>query len=433
MVTRHLLQRMSPSIDWRWPVVLVVAAVIALVVTFIRWTGPAPPLDLVALGPEGAFVDSLDVPVEWADTATLTPDAVTRIPLILGVRNTGRRPVRPARLVLSLPVRYRLTAQGRELQGVTDPSSPLIRYAVDPGLGPIEPGRLPVLLPTLDTLWLEVVIPRFYCVALADSIPEFVPAPPPPVGPLSRVRVFYAFEGGDLGERRTGTLTAILDSSLLDVRMPDALPAFPMQADPVAAQPPLGALTYAGSRSSRCGEPEDPMELMSSVWETPDGGRFFALDYGGAVRKHLYDLDGDDIIERESWDPDGDGTFEATRRARIPVPDFLLPRGGVVQYPMARFDSLSPDSLTRLDPFRRAMTGPGSLPAAGDTAAVRAAAPPAMGPAAAGTGTGMPETGRPGAAPGLDALPAPRIEAPRPLGQPLGTPVRRPPPDTGGG
>lgn len=425
METRHLLQRMSPGVDWRLPVGLLVAGIIAVAVSFVRGSA-APPLELVALGPQGSFVDTLDVPADWGDTATSTPDGVIRVPLILGVRNAGTRPVRPARITLGLPVRYRLAAGGQELAMDREAGSPLVRYSLDPRLEPVQPGRLPVLLPALDTLWLEVVVPRVYCVALADSIPEFLPAPPPAVGPLSRVRIFYAFEGGDLSRRRTGTLSVRIDSSLLHVQVPETLPTFPMETDAAIARPPLGTLAYEGARRSRCGEPEDPMELLSSVWTTTSGGRFITLDYGGKVRKQLYDLDGDGVVERESWDPDGDGSFEATRRARLPIPDFLLPRKPDLAYPMARFDSLAPDSLARLDPFRRAMTAPGAVPGtAGDTLA----RVPGLGqrrgvPGAAGAGDLF----------DLDSLPTPTIRPAGPLGQPIRRPPpRRPPPDTGAG
>ena len=146
------------------------------------------------------------------------------------------------------------------------------------------------------------------------------------------------------------------------------------------------------------------MELLSTVWETPAGGRFITLDYGGKVRKRLYDLDGDGVVERESWDPSGRGAFTATRRTRLPIPEFLLPvqRGG--RYDMARLDSLSADSLARLDPFPRAMPGPGPLPAAPDSGLGRPRLPPP------------------------ESLPEPTID--RGL---LGRPVTLPPPDTGGG
>ncbi|NIP79494.1 MAG: hypothetical protein GWM90_09875 [Gemmatimonadetes bacterium] len=415
MEFRHLLLRLSPRLDGRWLLGLLLVGALVAAASFIRWSGPAPPLHLLALGPEGQFRDTLRVPASWGDTAVTTAGAEVRVPLILGVRNAGTRPVRPATLSLSVPLRYRLLAAGgEELTVRSVPGSPLVTYILETGLGPVEPQRLPTLLPAHDSVWLEVVIPSYYCVALADSIPEFVPAPPPPLRTLSDVRLFYSFEGGDLGERRTGTLTVLMDTTLVDVSMPDPPPSFPMEIGP-AAGPPLGALRYAGSRRTMCGEPESPMELLSTVWETAEGGRFITLDYGGKVRKHLFDLDRDGVIERESWDPDGDGTFEATRRARLELPGFLLPASPAGRYDMARFDTLPNDSLARLDPFRRAMPGPGPVPAA----------VPDSVPARAPARTGLPS---------MDSLPQPRIRPTAPLGRPVPRDTTpRPPPDTGGG
>jgi hypothetical protein len=123
------------------------------------------------------------------------------------------------------------------------------------------------------------------------------------------------------------------------------------------------------------------------------------LEYGGAIRKHLYDLDGDGVIDRESWDPGGRGRFTATRRVQFPIPDFLLPPPTGVRYDMARFDEIPPDSLARLDPLRGAMAGPGPLPVQGSDSPVPVAAP---------------------ALPARDDLPEPQIRRPpQPLGRPI--------------
>lgn len=429
MALRHIVQRLSPRLDRRWVIALLVLGVLALAATFVRWGRALPPLNLVALGPEGTFQDTVSVPAAWGDTAASAPDAIVRFPLVLAVRNPGTRPVRPERLELSLPVRYRLTAAGEALDPRMDASSPLLSYTLTPQLPAIEPGRLPVLLPAYDTLWLEVISPSYYCVAVADSIPEFIVAPPPPLASMAEIRIFYSFEGGDLRDRLTGVLGVRLDTTVLRRDMPTQPPSFPMELNADLAMPDLGPLTYGGSRRSHCGEPEDPMELMTTVWETASGGRFIALDYGGAIRKHLYDLDGDGVIERESWDPNGDGRFDATRRARLPIPEFLLPTSGATSYDMARLDSLAPDSLARLDPFRRAMTGPGQLPPTRDTAAAAAArggvAPPAVarapGAAEAADTTAAGEDVAPQAPEDTVAPPPPPVRRPsQPLGRPVG-------------
>lgn len=404
MALRHLLLRFSPTFGRGWLVVLAVLAVAGLAATLVRWTTPPPPLDLVALGPDGRFQDTLLIPSEWADTATTTPDGVVRVPLMLAARNLGRSAVRPERLSLSVPLRYRLTGTaGEELEARVESGSPLLTYTLRPELGPVEPERLPAMLPAHDTIWLEVVSPAYYCVAVADSIPEFVPAPPPPVHTMAEVRIFYSFEGGDLGHRRTGTLTVRMDTSLLAMDPPEAPPTFDMVNDPALAQPELDALLLVGSRRTECGEPGSAMTLLSTVWETPAGGRFITLDYGGTVRKHLYDLDGDGVIERESWAGGHEDQFTATRRTALPIPEFLLPITSSGAYDMARIDSLPPDSVVRLDPFRRAMQGPGAVPGglAGPGAdSVRRA-----------------EAARAGVPP--DSLPEPRVAPVGPIGRPV--------------
>ena len=189
MAVRHLFQRLSPRLDRRWVLALVVVALLVVAATtFIRWGGTLPPLQLVALGPQGTFEDTVAIPAEWSRPPADDSDVAARVPLVLGVSNPGIRPVRPGRLDLSLPVRYRLDAPGAELVPRYDPSSPLVTYSLEPGLESIQPQRLPVLLPAYDTLWLEVIIPSYYCVSLADSIPEFVAAPPPPLASLAEVR-----------------------------------------------------------------------------------------------------------------------------------------------------------------------------------------------------------------------------------------------------
>jgi hypothetical protein len=417
---RHILLRFTPRFDRRWLVALGVVALIAAAATFVRWGSSIPDLDLLVLGPDGQFRDTLAIPVDWGDTSTVTADGVVRFPLVFGVRNSGYDHVRPERLVLSVPARYRLTdAGGEPLDARPDPASPLVTYTLEPRLEPVPPGAVPALLPAYETLWIEAVIPRYYCVDLGDSIPDFVPAPPPPVQAMSEVRVFYALEGGDLPTRATGTVTLKIDPALLQVTMPEQPAWFPLVVDPALARPDLGPLRLVASRDVRCGEPEAPMELVSTVWEGQDGSRLITLEYGGTVRKHLYDVDGDGVIERESWDPDGRGQLTATRSASLPIPEFLLPPAQGVSYDMARFFELPADSLARLNPLRRAMSGPGAVPLD------RPGAQPVAPGLGAGLGVGLDPT-RPGgtaaAAASEPADTAPTPPAPR-RRQPLGRPV----------
>ncbi len=314
-----MARRRLPRFDRRWLIGLAVVVAVVLVVRALPERVPDPTLHLVALGPEGTFHDTLDVPAAWRDN---TGDEV-RVPLVLGVRSAGERAARPERLTLSLPAQYRLSdAEGRLVPSL-EAGSPLVRYVVEPGLGPVQPERLPALLPALDTVWLEVILPAVHCVTLGDSVPEFIPAPPPPVSTLRDVRIFFSFEGGDLRQRRTGTLTVRLDSALLDVEMPPPPPSYPVVVDTAPVE--VGPMRFVGSRMAECGEPQNPRPMRSTLWRTETGGRVILLGQGGTVRKRLYDLDGDGVVERESWDADGDGTFESTRRAELPIPEFLLP------------------------------------------------------------------------------------------------------------
>lgn len=405
---------------------IILAALVIGALTVVRWGDPIVELEVVALGPDGQFHGTLEMPAGWAEAETTTPDAAVRFPLILGVRNVGHAAARPERLTLQIPARFRLTGpRGEELIALADPATPLLRYDLEPRLGTVEPGLVPTLLPAFETLWLEPVIPRYFCIMLGDAIPEFVPAPPPALGPLSEVRVFYALEGGGLAQRQTGVLVVRLDTTPMAVTMPDPPPSFPMVTDTAEARPALSALRLVGSREVRCGEPESPLEMLSTTWETEGGARMITLDYGGTVRKHLYDLNGDGVIDRESWDPEGDGRFTATRRARLPTPEFLLPVAPVEAYDMARFQGLDPDSLARLDPLARAMREPGPVPLGADAPPPPGAMAPPGTPAAPRPGAPAPVTPAPAEPEPVEEAPAP---APRPA-QPLGRPVDEPPPD----
>jgi hypothetical protein len=399
---RYLFRRFAPRFDLRWVVGLILAGAVVAGLAFVRWTTAAPILEVLALGPDGQFHATLEVPAAWGDTATVTPDAVARFPLILGVRNAGFRASHPHRLVLSVPARYRLTGPGgEELKGVADPTSPLVRYELDPRLSLVEPQRLPVLLPAYESLWLEAVIPRYYCVEVADSIPDFVPAPPPALHAMSQVRMLYTLEDSVAAERWSGTITLQLDTTLMVVTMPSQPPTFRMEVNAELAQPDLGLLQEAGTRSIQCGEPEAPMRMESTIWEAEGGARLITLEYGGVIRKHLYDLNGDGVIDRESWDPEGRGRFTATRRAQFSIPDFLLPPPTGVRYDMARFEDIPPDSLARLDPLRGAMTGPGPLEVRRPDSPAAVVAPPPREPP-------------------REELPEPQIRRPA---QPLGRPI----------
>lgn len=284
-------------------------------------------LELIALGADGRFAESISIPPHWAQTEGLGPGAVVRVPLILAVRNAGNQSAQSSRLELSLPTRYRLIrSDGRPLPAEYLPGTPMVRYRIDVPAMHASSGVVAGYLPVLDTLWLEPLIPSFYCIVLSDSVPDFVPSPPAPIEAISQVRIFYSFAGPDFTQRQTGLLAVQLDPALLKQETPSPPPIFAAEYyDPEAPRPPISTLEYVGSRQALCGDSQDPLEILSTLWETPGGGRFFVLDYGGAPRKYLFDLNRDSIIELEMWDAGGNGRFNARRPAQLPIPSFLMP------------------------------------------------------------------------------------------------------------
>ncbi len=320
-----MTKRTRSGLSRRAWIVLVLMAVAAAAVVLAPRASSSAELQLVVLDRDGRFRDSVAVGPEVEREPHL-PGAVSRVPLVLGIRNAGEAPARPSRLELSVPERVRLTAaDGRQLAAGTSAAGPLVRYAFEPEFEPVAPGRLPELLPGLDTLWVEVVVPFVYCIVLADSVPEFIPAPFPDPETLRSIRVFYAFEGGDLVRRQTGILTLALDEAMVQRAA--------MHGEPTAGPPgPAGPmpdttrLERLGERTAVCGDPAEPTSVHATVWRTPRDGRFIVLASGGVVRKHLYDLDGDGILEREAWDGDGDGRVDRGRTIRLPIPEMLLPR-----------------------------------------------------------------------------------------------------------
>jgi len=323
-------------------VILAVAGIAAY--WLVPWRGARPDLRLVALTAEGAFDDS--VRVTEAPAPARTMGGMFAVPLVLAVANAGQQPARPARLELLVPPSVRLVDRQGLLRAYRGPGEPLVRYVLPGPFPPIEGGRVPTVLPAVDTLWLEPVLRTHYCVVGPDSIPDLVAAPAPDPSQDGVVRIFYSFEGGNLERRQPGLLDVVLPGQLL------ARPETPPVPDgvvtvrrPQAERPDLGALTLEGTRTAECGGPGEPVELFTATWRTAGQGRFMVVHYGGVPRKHYLDLNADSVLELEMWDPDGDGRFEASRPTRIPIPEFLLPA------PEPAPDTLLPDSL-RVDSAR---------------------------------------------------------------------------------
>ena len=390
----YVVQRFGLRPTRGWLILFVIGAIL---VGAAFWIGPfrARPaeLQLLALSGDGRFREYVGIPTRWADTLSPGSEATARIPLVLAVHNAGARVARPQQLSLSLPARFRIANHDGPLEARMSMGNPLARYDVNISPGAIQPGAAPTMLRGADTLWIEPVIPTLYCTALADSVPEFIAAPPHDAQANARIRIFYSFEGRELRYRQTGLLTVQVDPKLVTRPPAPAPPIFEtVITKPAPPLPDLGALRFAGSRTSACGDPSYPVDLHTALWETMDGGRFFVVYHGGAPRKHLYDLNRDSIIELELWDSDGDGEFEARRAARFTIPGFIMPlptREDSAVAALAAADTMPIDSAW-LSVFHDTMTGPlrfgprraaAPPPAASDTTAT-VTTPPAAPPTA---------------------------------------------------
>jgi hypothetical protein len=319
--------------------------IIALLAAGAFWVGPFRPrpseLKLVALSGDGRFREYVGIPSAWADTMPPASEATARFPLILAVHNAGTRTAHPEALAISLPSRFRVTdSHGAPLPSTTAMGNPLVRFELPLHTPAIEPGRFPTIITAGDTIWLEAVVPAMYCTA-RDSVPEFESAPAIDPKSLSRIRAFYSFDDASTRQRQTGLLTIQLDPNLVKRTPAPQPPVFETQVIyPEAPRPAFESLKRVGSRTTRCGDPGQPVEVYSALWETPEGGRFFVLYYGGSPRKYMFDINRDSIIEMEMWDRNGDGKFESRRAARMAIPAFLMP------YPELALDSAVADSAT---------------------------------------------------------------------------------------
>jgi hypothetical protein len=325
-------RRQRRRLTARWRIAMGLVALLVVAVALMPGSARPGMLQLVALDPGGQFRDTIHVAAPDLDT---TGDVLARVPLILAVRNVGGSALRPDTLELNLPARDRLvTSEGRVLAGRTLAGSPLARYVLDPVFPSIEPGRLPTLLPGSDTLWVEIVVPSYYCVLLADSVPQFIPAPRPDLSTLAQIRIFYAFYGKHVPGRQTGMLEMHIDPRSLPRDTAARVTVVDRRTE--AQLPEPSTLRRVGSRTSQCGEPDAPVTIRSTLWETPDGGRVLTLDYAHITRKRLYDLNRDSIIEWETSNT-GAGRFQQARAVHFPIPDFLMP-----VTPLPKADSAAP-------------------------------------------------------------------------------------------
>jgi hypothetical protein len=345
-------RRSDVSIGPGWALLLV--AVVAAVAA-AYWIGPgrAAALELELFALRG---DSLVTELEvrgFRDPET----GELRFLLPLAVHNAGRQAVRPDQVTFSLPGRYRLASARGELPAEVAPGVPLRRYTVALGGPPVRPGQTAWRPPGLHGIWLEPDMPSYYCALVDGRVPEFVPAAGRDPAVVSELRIFYSLEVRATHQRSTGLLTVRFDPAELDLEPAAMPPAFPTTfEEPEVEAPDLGPLRSAGQRTSHCGEADQPVELFTAVWQSAGGARLYVVHVGGAPRKHLYDLNGDGVIDLETWDVDGDGRFDARREARFPVPEFLRPLPPR-ELALMRPDTVPPDSAW-LALFHQPAAGP---------------------------------------------------------------------------
>lgn len=366
---RYIFQRLSFGLSPLWWVAILLAG---LIVGATFWVGPMRPLPpelrLVALQRDGTFTDSVRPPLVRAGDAA-------RFPLVLGAQNVGYASARPTVLDLSVPLGFRLLdPDGEPLPRETVPGTPLGRYRLGLSASTLVPGGVPEVL--LDTLWLEPDIPSYTCVVLSDGVPEFAPRPEVAPSLLSQVDIFYSFETPDSRARQAGLMRVRVDSTVL--RVPPGTmgePGEQVLEEPATELPPLDALYQVAITDATCGDPQQPVELQSVLYVDDAGGRFIVLYHEGAPRKYLIDMNADSMVEREVWDPDGDGAFEAARSIRYAIPAFLFPRR--VEQPRLVGDTTPPDPAflalyadTLRGPFRFHEARQATQVAARDSAAV---------------------------------------------------------------
>ena len=334
---------------WIWALLLL-AAFGAAGYWMVPWRGSAADLQLVAMRPDGTFASTVHAAAltPQGDSAAASAGAASSrgVPIVLAIANNGMRAGRPERLVLALPRWYRLTGPAHGIRNEILPDEPLQRYVVEVDFPEIQSGRVPTLLPAIDTLWLEPFVPDYWCTADVDSVPVLIPSTPPDTGGIVPVQVYWSFEGAALTDRQTGLLTVQLPGSMFRRTGTVDFAQSPVNMEqPRVLRPAMGALVEGGSHYAECGAPGDPMRIFSALWITPGGGRLISIHYGGQPRKEYYDLNRDSIIELEMWDPDGDGEMEAWRTLRMPIPEYLLPQDPMlVADSIARADSARADS-----------------------------------------------------------------------------------------
>jgi pentapeptide MXKDX repeat protein len=311
----------------------------------VVWSiGPIRPLgvhvSLLVLGADGVFGGEVRLEPE-PDTG----DAL-RLPLVIAIRNEGTRRVRPLLVHLSIPARFRLIdANGRPLDAEPGDGGPLVRYTFTTTGEDVEAGAFPVVVAGSERIRLEFLRGAMSC-RLENGVPMFAPSPPYPPELLARVEAFWSIETAGRAGRQTGPVTITFDPAHIGPVRPRSASFGPIAVQrPGVSLPRIPIVAFAGVRDTECGEPGRAEPLQSFTWAT-ENGRLLILAYRGAPRMLLFDLNGDDRVELETWDIDGDGHYEARREVSFPLPPSLLPLP-TDSLPPAALDSLRQDSIRR--------------------------------------------------------------------------------------
>jgi hypothetical protein len=349
---------------------IIIALVIigAIVALGAYWIGPGvvprARLHLVALDAESRFgaVASLPAPDPAAGDA--------RQPLILAVRNDGARESGVHSISLSAPGWIRFYNASGPVEPTEDQADePLRKFVFTLGGEPIDPGALPQVPAGLDRMWVAADVPAITCRLRWDDVPELAPAPPWNADALDSVVVFYSIEGER--ERHTGVLTLGLDRAGLPNDAVRFTSGDPVVRRPGAGPPPTDSLTLHGERNVTCGAPGRRVALHVTVWNTATG-RNWILSHESLPRRILFDVNGDGLIDRESWDGDADGFFEAVRTASFAPPDYLMPGDTAVAAPL----NVAADSASAQPSAPRDSAGAAQDTVPPDTAATDTITPP---------------------------------------------------------
>jgi len=318
------------------------------------WIGPGvvprADLHLLALDAGSRFTEDAILPA--ADSMSGTQ------PLILAVSNTGQRSSEARSVLLSAPGWVRFHSSTGPVEPTDDrPDEPLRRYAFPLGGDPIEPGALPRVPGGLGRMSVSADVPLIACRLRWDGVPEFVPAPPWDAAKLASVSIFYSIEGDR--DRHTGVLRLQLDTTTPRSGSAGFSAGNVVISRPGPAVPATDSLRLLGEGGATCGAPGRRVALEATVWRTGGGrGRLFVIRTDSLARRLLFDADGDGRIERESWDGDSDGFFEASRPVQFVPPRYLIP-SDTTPLPLPPVTPPPVPPATRVDTMRRDTSGAG--------------------------------------------------------------------------